>query len=157
MIVTAIRLYLIYKTDFNDLSFSIVQSTYLTIIQPGIAMMVACGPLLKPIMARVIATPFGSQQKASTNTPSQERSGGTGSTSRKLRRWPELSILSTTRPGFSRMSESVQDLPIELHNLGRHEAHVSAHGDTAAEDGQERGSNGGILITHQTIVADSRV
>lgn len=118
-------------------------------------MMVACGPLLKPIMDRVIATPFRSQQKPSTDNSGQRRGDGTSSARQKARRWPEFSLLSTGRPGFSRMSESDQHLPIELNSVGTHEAHVSLSVNFPTEDDPVGGSNDGILITRQTIVAGS--
>ncbi|KAI2778414.1 hypothetical protein F4815DRAFT_477634 [Daldinia loculata] len=47
IVVSAIRLYITYKIDYSDLPYYSVGNNYLSIIQPGIAIMVACSPLLK--------------------------------------------------------------------------------------------------------------
>lgn len=159
MIVTAIRLYLIYVVDFNDLSHSVVRSTYLTIIQPGIAMMVACSPLLKPIMDIWIPS-LRTQTGASTNTSAQPHNSNTNSIRSPIKRHgrhqPGLSFLSHS--GFDRMSESDQELVLELGVPGTHETHVSVYGIAPPDrspGAAPRANNGGIMVTRQTVVATS--
>ncbi|KAI0380855.1 GPCR, PTH11-type [Hypomontagnella monticulosa] len=158
VIVTAIRLWLVFAIDFADLSYSVVSSTYLTIIQPGIAMMVACSPLLKPIMD-LLGSTFRSQLGTSGNSSNQPRSSGTNSIfAAKRSRWRRPGVSLLTPSGFDRMSDSDQQLPIELGVLGTHEASVSSEAapipnfnPRVAGPLDERG----IIVTSQTVVTTS--
>ncbi|KAJ2985994.1 hypothetical protein NUW58_g5243 [Xylaria curta] len=155
LIVTAVRLYLLFAVNFNDLSFSVTTSTYLTIIQPGIAMMVACSPHLKPILDL-----FSASRKSRATNPSDNSaaSNAISSTSRPTRTgrlnkrgfpWPSIS-------GFDRISESEQPSDIELGVSSAHETRVAANrqsesGDTLLPTTADEG----ITITRQTIVSSS--
>ncbi|RYP25223.1 hypothetical protein DL765_000104 [Monosporascus sp. GIB2] len=157
LIVTAIRLYLIYNLDFTDLSFSVAKSNYLTVIQPGIAIIVACSPLLKPVMDRILGLSFDTKQRDSEGGPDQQGGVRTHSTIRnlKLGRRPGLAFSSLSASGFDRISESEHYLPVELGFMGRNEAYVSAQGDDTCGGNSESGigTHGGIVVTHQTVVA----
>ncbi|RYP76697.1 hypothetical protein DL771_001619 [Monosporascus sp. 5C6A] len=157
LIITAIRLYLIYNIDFTDLSFSVASSNYLTVIQPGIAIVVACSPLLKPVMDRILGSSSDTKQRVSGGGSGQEGRARTHPTIRNLKfgRGPARAFSSLSPSGFDRISDSEEHLPVELGFTGRNEAYVAAQGDDTWGGNSEPGvgTHGGIILTHQTVVA----
>ncbi|KFA73550.1 hypothetical protein S40288_10207 [Stachybotrys chartarum IBT 40288] len=93
LIVTAIRPYMTYQVDFADLSYSVTQSMHLKIVQPGISLIVASGPILKPVLdlvlGRILGRPFGSQTHGS-NARSSGKLNTKSTMSRRRNSWLKL-------------------------------------------------------------------
>lgn len=149
MIITAVRLYLTYKVDFSDLSYSVLDNMFLTTVQPGVAVMVASGPLLKPVLDRLLGD--------------KGRDEGTGGSSSMIRKQPRSQYSRAKSSnnyasrwlsaGFSRMTESEQNLNIELANTGIHEAQVSVQNNHTKGRPEHTIGPEGIMVTRQTMVA----
>lgn len=154
MAVTVIRLYLVYAIDYEDLSYSVVTTLYLTIIQPGVGMMVACSPHLKPIMDLFSAKSRNSKsldrsQDSALNTIGS-RPNRTGRSSKHLLTWQ-------TNSGFDRIADNGELGPIELGVTGEHEAHAVAHdGHQSDKDPRHTAGDGRITVMRETIVSSSR-
>ncbi|KAI0474344.1 GPCR, PTH11-type [Xylaria cf. heliscus] len=157
VVVTAIRLYLVFAIDYDDLSYSVPTSLYLTIIQPGVGMMVACSPHLKPILDLFSTTTNSRKTKSSNNSKesgsdalsSISRPTRTGRSSKRLLQW-------STNSGFDRIADNNEPAVIELGAMGEHEAHATAH-DVNHSDKDEvlAAGDGGITVMRETIVSSS--
>ncbi|KAF2963421.1 hypothetical protein GQX73_g10142 [Xylaria multiplex] len=155
IVATAVKLYFTYVLDFADLTYSVVGDNYLNIIQPGIAVIVSCSPLLKPVLDKI----FGS-----SDTTTQYKSSGAGSHDshgKKNRVVPRLSstnnwkmgVSHSSPVGFERLLDSQQNLQIELGTIGSYEAHIIPQEDSRRGRDINSEPSGGIVITRQTIVA----
>ncbi|KAI0502780.1 hypothetical protein F5B22DRAFT_652745 [Xylaria bambusicola] len=152
--VTAIRVWEVYAVDYDDLSYSIITTLYLTIIQPGVGMMVACSPHLKPILDL-----FSSSSKSrKTKSPDYSSESGmvtigsksTGAKSSKRY------LLWSTNSGFDRIAEEQDQRAIELGNTGEHEAHAIAHDGNRSDTGLvQAAGDKGIAVMKETIVSSS--
>ncbi|KAI1440322.1 hypothetical protein F5Y02DRAFT_403156 [Annulohypoxylon stygium] len=157
IVVTAVRLYFVYTLNFSDLSFSVVRNNYLNIIQPGIAVMVSCSPLLKPILDRMLALSPGAKHKSSSASSANKYDFTLQSVSRRLKGGNRLLLRSSHQAttGFSELSGSEQHLHVELGNIGTHEAKAMAEESPYPGNGlsnPDAWANDRILVTHQTVV-----
>lgn len=153
--VTIIRLYLVYAIDYEDLSYSVPTTLYLTIIQPGVGMMVACSPHLKPILdffspkSRTNNNSLGKSQDSALNTIGS-RPNRTGRSTKHLLTWQ-------TNSGFDRIADNNEPGLIELGATGEHEAHAVAHdGNQSDNDLGYTASDGRITVMRETIVSTSK-
>ncbi|KAI0809842.1 hypothetical protein GGR55DRAFT_679072 [Xylaria sp. FL0064] len=147
--VTVVRLYLVFAIDYEDLSYSVPTTLYLTIIQPGVGMMVACAPHLKPILDYFSGKSRNNKSfdnsKDSTLVTFGSRPNRIGRSSKHLLTWQSNS-------GFDRIADN-----IELGPTGEHEAHAIAHeGNQSDQEIRPTAGNGRITVMRETIVSSSR-
>ncbi|KAI1310324.1 GPCR, PTH11-type [Xylaria venustula] len=147
--VTVVRLYLVFAIDYEDLSYSVPTTLYLTIIQPGVGMMVACAPHLKPILdffsGKSRKNTSLDNSKDSTLVTIGSRPNRTGRSSKHLLTWQSNS-------GFDRIADN-----IELGPTGEHEAHAIAYeGNQSDQELRPTVGDGRITVMRETIVSSSR-
>ncbi|KAI0186076.1 integral membrane protein [Xylaria flabelliformis] len=154
IVATAVKLYFTYVLDFNDLTYSVVGDNYLNIIQPGIAVIVSCSPLLKPVLDKI----FGSSDTTQYKSSGADTRDSNGKKKRVVpmfsstNNW-KMSVSRSSPVGFERLSESQQNLPIELGTVGTYEAHIIPQEYQYQGHDTRDEPSGGIVITRQTIVA----
>ncbi|KAI0542371.1 hypothetical protein GGR58DRAFT_306135 [Xylaria digitata] len=155
--VTAIRLYLVFAINCDDLSFSVTTTLHLTHIQPEVGMMVACSPHLKPILdffstatkSRKRKSPDNSQESAPDAIGSISRLTRNGRSSKRFLPWPSNS-------GFDRIADNGEPPGIELGATAEHKAHTIAHEGNQSDKGLVLTvGNGGITVMRETIVSSS--
>lgn len=152
---TAIKLYFTYILDFADLTYSVVGDNYLNIIQPGIAVIVSCSPLLKPVLDNIFGSSDTTKYKSS-GADSRDSHGNTSRVGPKLsspNNW-KIGVSHSLPTGFERLLDSQQNLQIELGTVGSYEAHIIPQEDPRRDHDTSSGPSGGIMITRQTIVAN---
>ncbi|OTB00791.1 hypothetical protein M426DRAFT_267180 [Hypoxylon sp. CI-4A] len=137
--------------NWDDLSYTVVQDNYLNIIQPGIAVMVACSPLLKPISDRALGS-----------SPRGTRYGGSQfkSVSRLVNTRNKGKLGNSRATGFEELSDSEQQLRVELGNLGTEQTQVQVQGNSCLRGNQGPApaatcSADRIVVTRQTVVASA--
>ncbi|KAI2621588.1 hypothetical protein GGR54DRAFT_646914 [Hypoxylon sp. NC1633] len=122
VIITIVRLCLVYTINFADMSYVPQRTIYMAIWQPAIGMMVACGPLLKPIMDRVGSTLNGqlSASSLSSMQPQGSRQFSIFAAKRFRRRWPDASLLVSSSSDHTADSEQ-QSRPEFGNKYGNHQ------------------------------------
>ncbi|OTB12361.1 hypothetical protein K445DRAFT_25654 [Daldinia sp. EC12] len=157
MVASAIRLYITFKLDYSDLPYSTASNNYLSTIQPGIAIMVACSPLLKPIFDRVIGPMSGTLYSGTSKSLSQNLSVKL----RSLVKSEPKSTVDSSRPmsaGFEQLSDCENDARSGLGNVSTCQTRAQAQGGPYSD--RDVGvrmaiSSEQITVTRQAIVTSS--
>ncbi|KAI0533790.1 GPCR, PTH11-type [Xylaria digitata] len=154
IVATVVKLYFTYVLDFADLTYSVVGDNYLNIIQPGIAVIVSCSPLLKPVLDKIVGSSDTTQYKSSgaDSRDSHGKRNRVGPMLSSTNNW-KMGVSHSTPVGFERLLDSQQNLQIELGTIGSYEAHIIPQEDPHRGHDTNSERSGGIVITRQTIVA----
>lgn len=146
MVITAIRLYYIYKLDFADITFSAVAPSNMNTIQIGIAVMVASAPLLRPVFDRTLSSWFGISLRSTGDASSRP----SGNPDRDLRTFGR----SAPGKGFQHISDSEEHLRWELSHMGtqRYMSRETKVSGTRTSNDSSDTPHEGIVVTKSTIV-----
>jgi hypothetical protein len=114
-IISALRISVLSSMDFIDITFTIPKANIFSGIEPCLAVVLASVPLMRPLLGRSAAAPYGSSQrpvKAASKTKSPRR---------------------VSDNGFERLSDDTGNL--RLRPLGlQYRADISALRETIDED-----------------------
>ncbi|CAN9423929.1 unnamed protein product [Alternaria alternata] len=69
-IISALRISVLSSMDFSDITFTIPRANIFSCLEPCLAVVLACVPLMHPLLRRSTPTPYGSVKK-SANTESK--------------------------------------------------------------------------------------
>ncbi|KAF4995980.1 hypothetical protein FDECE_12606 [Fusarium decemcellulare] len=113
---SCVRLYYVYNIDFDNITRSYAEASISSILQSGIAVMIASSPLLRPVFDRT-AKLFGLSLSSSRKTTagnvnsSRSRTHGAGTS--------HISGSHSRAAGFKQMSESEEHLAWELQAMDK--------------------------------------
>ncbi|KAF7546548.1 hypothetical protein G7Z17_g8346 [Cylindrodendrum hubeiense] len=112
IVFSCVRLYYVYNIDFNNITKSFAEASISSILQSGIAVMVASSPMLRPVFDRTALRWLGislrSSQKDSSARAARSQSNGGGAGRMGLGPSHPRST------GFKQMPESEEHLAWEL-------------------------------------------
>ncbi|KAF4454279.1 integral membrane [Fusarium albosuccineum] len=113
---SCVRLYYVYNIDFDNITRSYAEASISSILQSGIAVMIASSPLLRPVFdrtAKLFGLSLSSSRKTTTGNMNSSRSrthgGGTS----------HISGSHSRAAGFKQMSESEEHLAWELQAMDK--------------------------------------
>ncbi|KAI0889715.1 uncharacterized protein GGS22DRAFT_3118 [Annulohypoxylon maeteangense] len=141
LVFGTINLCMILQIDYNDLSYTAVQTTIYGASEIGVAIIVSNSPLLRPVFDRVLPV-------CRSEVSTWREKGSEMVMARKRK--------STKSSGFTQMmGESQEDL--ELGNMGAHRArrntHITVGKRPPSRDDDDDRSIHRIVVTSETIVS----
>ncbi|KAF2448831.1 hypothetical protein P171DRAFT_518282 [Karstenula rhodostoma CBS 690.94] len=143
-VISALRISVLSTMDFADITYTIPKANIFSGLEPCLAVVLACIPMMRPLLGRSAATPLGSS-KTRVNSGSQ-------STGPKV----------VGEDGFERLDDDTNRLWLRPIGL-QHRANASAlgdtmHGDIAGSqeslDGRRGLNSGGIKVKQSFEVSD---
>lgn len=146
MVLTAVRIYIVYNVDFNDLPFAGASSTIISLVQTGITIMIASSPLLRPVFDRTIGTWL------SLSLRSTGRGNRSGTTELAKSQRSKLAVTRRSSRCFEQINDSEPELSWELR--GMKDPRVFTETTVHALDESANGNNpsSGILVTESTVI-----
>ncbi|KAK7980162.1 phosphoglycerate mutase-like protein [Apiospora arundinis] len=167
LVFAAVRLYTVMNVDFTDMSYSAVNTTTYSAVEPAIAIIVSCSPTLRPVFDRV----FGRVLSTFSKSRSSEQAGTDegknrndvtlvtfGRGNRKPSNKNKRKEIVTTK-GFTVMmdddddSEGQQqqqlDTRIIRSDISREPRQSDGYPRSSGRNSAEAGSAKGILITNE--------
>ncbi|KAH7133091.1 hypothetical protein B0J13DRAFT_678175 [Dactylonectria estremocensis] len=161
IIFSCVRLYYLYNTDITNITKSVATSFVSTVLQGGIAVMVASSPMLRPVFDRIARQWLGitlrsTQEESSARVRSRTTGGGTG----RMNLGP--SHIRSAR--FQQMHESEEHLAWEMGAVDAKSTeqittvHVMEKPNCVFNppSSQPRGGDRDIYVTRETIVEGRR-
>ncbi|KAF5025989.1 hypothetical protein F66182_1930 [Fusarium sp. NRRL 66182] len=134
IIFSCVRLYYVYHIDFVNITKSFAEASLSSVLQSGIAVMVASSPMLRPLFdrtARLCGLSLHSSPKSTNrNTDGTQRQTHSSGTNRL-----GVGGSQARAAGFKQMSESEEHLAWEMRTMGgqvqaaSHVSRVSEHSD----------------------------
>lgn len=148
MLLTAVRIYIVYNIDYTDLPHAGAASTIISSVQTGVAIMIASSPLLRPVFDRTLGTWLGLSLR-STGRGTKSVSTEQGKTTRSR---------ITTGRRLSRTFEQIKDgsdleQAWEMHGMKDPKSftETTVHASKGPKDDDSPPS--GILVTESTVIA----
>ncbi|KAH7153347.1 hypothetical protein EDB81DRAFT_791224 [Dactylonectria macrodidyma] len=161
IVFSCVRLYYLYNTDITNITKSVATSFVSTVLQAGIAVMVASSPMLRPVFDRIARQWLGitlgsTQEESSARVRSRTTGGGTGRMN--------LGTSHMRSARFQQMHESEEHLAWEM---GAVDAKSTEQITTVQvmrkpdcvfnpPSRQPRGGDRDIYVTRETIVEGRR-
>ncbi|KAG9195395.1 hypothetical protein G6011_00516 [Alternaria panax] len=68
-IISAFRIFFLSSMDFTDITFTILKANIFSCLEPCLAVVLACIPLMHPLLGRSAPTPYGSGKKSANTEP----------------------------------------------------------------------------------------
>lgn len=149
MVLTAVRIYIVYNIDYTDLPYAGAASAIISSVQTGVAIMIASSPLLRPVFDRTIGSWLGLSLrstgrgvKSGTTDPGKTQRSRMTSGRRASRNFEQI-----------KDSSSDQELGWEMHGIK--DPRVFTETTVHASRGRDHDDNPptGILVTESTIIA----
>lgn len=151
MVLTAVRIYLVYNIDFTDLPYAAAPSTIISTIQTGMSIMIASSPLLRPVFDRTIGSWLGLSLRS---TGRRTKSGTTGTDPGKITQ--NRSRMTSGRRAsrcFEQINDIDQDLDWEMHGVKDPRVFTTETTVHALKGSLSHSPPNGILVTESTVVA----
>ncbi|KAI8650688.1 hypothetical protein NCS57_01403200 [Fusarium keratoplasticum] len=161
IVFSCVRLKYALNIDFDNVTKSFAVASVSSILQAGVALMVASSPILRPVFDRTILHWLGvSVRSTGRNTSSNPTGGPSASRHHASAGYHDASRISHHK-GFRQMTDSEEHLAWELRDMqGKGgEQRTTIKAQTALSDNSsdrrsraESLSNGQIIVTQETIV-----
>ncbi|KAK8073398.1 hypothetical protein PG994_004297 [Apiospora phragmitis] len=115
LIFASVRLYNVLYLDFTDVSYSAVEANIYAVVEPGVAIIVSCSPILRPLFDNVFGRQVSSNAKSGSSEKGQHKVAleTFGRSNREFKRRREIA----TTDGFTAMdNDTIEE--IQLSDLG---------------------------------------
>ncbi|KAH7127926.1 hypothetical protein B0J13DRAFT_627656 [Dactylonectria estremocensis] len=155
IVFSCVRLYYVYNIDFTNITKSYAEASISSVLQAGIAVMVASSPMLRPVFDRTALRWLGISLRSS-----QKDTSGKGASARTTTATSRAGVSAShaRTAGFNKMSDSEEHLAWEMRSMegkNRQRAVVQAtrlSDDSGEMESARTGGSGQITVTNETIV-----
>ncbi|KAH4929495.1 hypothetical protein HBI42_081120 [Parastagonospora nodorum] len=120
-VISALRISVLSSMDFADITFTIPKANIFSGLEPCIACVLACVPLMRPLLGHSVQTPYGSGER-----PAKSQSKSAGSKEPK----------GVRDDGFDQLDDDTSELCLRPLGL-QHRADASALRETVNDDASE--------------------
>ncbi|KAF7553062.1 hypothetical protein G7Z17_g3912 [Cylindrodendrum hubeiense] len=111
IVFSCVRLYYVYSIDFTNITRSYAEASISSVLQAGIAVMVASSPLLRPVFDRTALRWLGISLRSS-----QKDTSGKGASARTTTATSRV-VSHARTAGFNKMSDSEEHLAWEMRSM----------------------------------------
>ncbi|KAH6972107.1 hypothetical protein BKA56DRAFT_493333 [Ilyonectria sp. MPI-CAGE-AT-0026] len=160
IVFSCVRLYYVYNIDFTNITKSYAEASISSVLQAGIAVMVASSPMLRPVFDRTALRWLGISVRSS-----QKDTSGKGPSARTTTATSRVGVSGShaRTAGFNKMSESEEHLAWEMRSMkGKHHQHVTVQASRLSDSSGDMppfqaGGSGQIMVTNETIVEGKNI
>lgn len=149
-----------YNIDFTNITKSYAEASISSVLQAGIAVMVASSPMLRPVFDRTALRWLGISLRSS-----QKDTSGKGPSARTTTATSRVGVSGShaRTAGFNKMPESEEHLAWEMRSMkGKHHQHATVQASRLSDSSGDMpsfqtGGSGHIMVTNETIVEGKNI
>jgi hypothetical protein len=150
MIVSIFRIVSLVGVDFyGDFSYTVVKTDIWSTSEPGIAILIGCGPILRPVLQRIMPFRFLSGSRSNVSGYQKSNSATTRPETRRNLRDDQIELKNTTHT-----SDRETDRDSDLEEA-RWETRVESRTEFGTVGKEGDGERGGISVTQEYSVQRS--